>query len=108
LWAGVVSSWGAAGAADLCGLPVPVPGIVGPLEGGPVSAPYWTVADQAELDALTWTLISDYFQHRPCCETCEAGYPPCPQLQAAIGAVLDWREARLWLSLARYLREAVG
>ena len=30
----------------------------------------WTGADQAELDALLWRLVSDYFEHRQNCRAC--------------------------------------
>ena len=64
---------------------------------------YWTSADGAELDVLVWALVTDYLEDRDGCARC-AGPAPCPHLQEAIAAVLDWREARLLLSRAQALR----
>jgi hypothetical protein len=63
----------------------------------------WTPADQAELDALVWALVTDYFEHRDRCGRC-AGPQPCPHLQAAIREVCEWRQARILLSRAEALR----
>ena len=67
-----------------------------------------TAADEAELDCLVWELVTGYHEHRRRCRSCAAsrqlGGLPCPHLQAAIGAVVDWREARALLSTAQALR----
>jgi hypothetical protein len=73
-----------------------------------MSAPvpvWWTDADQAELDALVWALVRDYYEtHRPRCPRCQEGYPPCPQLREAVEAITDWLTLRRLLSRAKWLR----
>jgi hypothetical protein len=67
--------------------------------------PWWTAADAAELEALVYQLVESLTEHRQHdCEACEAGYPPCPRKQKAIQIVLDWREARMRLSKAKWER----
>lgn len=66
--------------------------------------PWWTEADRAELDALTWALVDGIFEHREHCATCAAGHPPCPHIAKAIGTVLNWRKGRELQSRARWLR----
>ena len=67
----------------------------------------WTEADQAELDALIWELVSRVPEHRARCSRCEAeartGFP-CLHVGEAIDAVLGWVDARRLLSRAQYLR----
>lgn len=64
---------------------------------------HWTGADDAELDALTWTLVDGWWQHRDRCDLCQRRRP-CPQLRAAIDEVEDWRTHREILSRAEALR----
>jgi hypothetical protein len=45
-----------------------------------VDAPYWTAADQAELDVLLYALVDSYFEHRERCRACQPG--PCPRYEA--------------------------
>jgi hypothetical protein len=66
--------------------------------------PWWTAADRAELNALTHELTEQVFSHREQCSVCAAGFPPCPAVQAAIGRVIQWRQARILLSQAVWLR----
>jgi hypothetical protein len=62
----------------------------------------WTPADAAELDVLLNALVTAWFKHRPTCDL-----EPCPHLIEAIAEVMEWREARILLSKAQALREAV-
>ena len=67
--------------------------------------PWWTAADRAELEAIVYQLVESLTEHRAYgCETCAAGYPPCPRVQKAIGIVIEWREARMVLSRAKWER----
>jgi hypothetical protein len=68
------------------------------------SQPWWTPADAAELDLLTRELVDKTFSHRFTCEVCIAGHPPCPQIPAAIEAVIEWRDLRVLASKAAWLR----
>lgn len=70
--------------------------------------PWWTPADQAELEALTWALADAYHEHREHCLICRKDDwgKQCPQLREAIQIVLDWRQSRILHSKARYLRLA--
>ncbi|MDW8339735.1 MAG: hypothetical protein RMM28_11410 [Thermoleophilia bacterium] len=66
--------------------------------------PWWTEADAAELDLLTWVLVDAYFEHRPRCSICASGEHPCPHVQRAIREVVEWIELRELASRARWLR----
>ncbi len=67
--------------------------------------PYWTAADAAELDALTYELVDAVFDHRERgCTVCAAGVEPCPRVRAAIEVVACWRRRRILLSRAKHLR----
>ena len=70
----------------------------------PDQPPWWTEADQAELDALTRALVDGVFDHRPRCASCAREHPPCPHVNQAIEAVVEWRTAREVYSRARWLR----
>jgi hypothetical protein len=65
--------------------------------------PWLTPADEAELDVVTFELVRRFFEHRDSCETCAAG-GMCDGLRKALGAVVEWREARWLLSKAAWLR----
>jgi hypothetical protein len=65
---------------------------------------YWTAADQAELEVGIWELVSVLDDHRPRCDACAAGWPPCPVVGKAIDALLEWRERRALVSKAEALR----
>lgn len=73
------------------------------------SQPYWTDADQAELDVLTWTLVQAMDRHERLCrlwaaEVAEYGIGWCPHLSEALGLVLEWRAGRILKSKAAWLR----
>jgi hypothetical protein len=78
--------------------------------------PWWTPADRAELDAFAQQLVDAVHAHRAAgCEVCAAGYSPCPVVHEAIERVIEWRDRRIKLSRAAWLRarqdeqdEAVG
>jgi hypothetical protein len=63
---------------------------------------WWSDADQAELDLVVHELVDSVFAHD--CATCTIGLRPCPQVQRAIAIALEWREARVLLSRARWER----
>ncbi len=56
---------------------------------------YWTEADQAEADVLVRELVDGVLEHRDRCRVCQADYPPCPRVTAAIEAVVAWRDHRM-------------
>ncbi len=66
--------------------------------------PWWTEADQGELDCLVRDLADGVWEHRTECARCALEHPPCPHVQAAIDTVIDWRSRRELLSRARWLR----
>jgi hypothetical protein len=67
--------------------------------------PWWTTADAAELDVITWQLVDSVRSHRDAgCEVCAAGYPPCPKVRKAITVAVEWRAARILLSRATWER----
>lgn len=69
--------------------------------------PWWTPADQAELELLTYELVEAAHSHAermPSC--CNGDLLYCPEWGAVIGAVLDWRAHRVRHSLAAWLRRA--
>jgi hypothetical protein len=53
------------------------------------NAPWWTPADQAELDVLVWALVSDYETHRQLCRACRP--EPCPRYDAWLAHEADCR-----------------
>ena len=66
--------------------------------------PWWTDADEAELDVLVRELVVAAFVHRERCSICRAGLQWCPFMVAALDIVLDWREGRVLHSKASWLR----
>lgn len=73
------------------------------------SQPYWTEADQAELDVLTWVLVQAMERHDRLCvlwarELEEFGVGWCPHLTRAVELVLEWRAGRILKSKAQWLR----
>jgi hypothetical protein len=62
--------------------------------------PWWTAADDAELDALVYELVRVAFEHR---SSCDHGVP-CTNVSRACDVVLDWLEARKRRSRALWLR----
>ena len=67
--------------------------------------PWWTSADQAELDVLAFEFTRAVLLHRGRCDTCRTGGPWCPILRAAFDVVLEWRYGRRLQSEAVWLRE---
>jgi hypothetical protein len=50
-------------------------------------------------------LVDNVFQHRDAgCQVCVAGSPPCPKVQKAIAVAVEWRDARIVLSRAKWER----
>jgi hypothetical protein len=69
--------------------------------------PWWTPADQAELDLLAFEFVRAARVHRLECLICLAGGPWCPRLAEAFAAVLEWRDGRELRSRAAWLRKLV-
>jgi hypothetical protein len=65
--------------------------------------PYWTAADQAELQLLVHELVDGHDNHQQGCPTCRNG-EPCRPLRDAIAIVVEWRERRVLHSQAAWLR----
>lgn len=69
--------------------------------------PFWTEADDAELDVLVAELVRIY-PHPQTCETCVIqGYPCEPfrkALHTALEAIIGWRNTRILQARAAYLR----
>lgn len=82
------------------------------MDGQMSASPWWSEADQAELDCLLWELVDGIFEHRERCRRCvahrahEKGSLPCPHVVKAIGIVVDWQHRRELVSRAAYLRAA--
>lgn len=67
--------------------------------------PWWTPADQAELDLLTYELVEAGERHAaraPDC--CHGDLSRCDQYAHVIQTVLDWRDHRIADSRAAWLR----
>jgi hypothetical protein len=67
--------------------------------------PYWTAADQAELDVLVCAFVDAAWTHGERCVTCKTG-GWCEPLREGLDLVLEWRRRRLLHSEAAYLRAA--
>jgi 1,6-anhydro-N-acetylmuramate kinase len=65
--------------------------------------PWWTTADQAELDLLVHELVRVGFVHRARCTVCGGGRW-CPAMHEALDVLLEWREGRVLRSKAAWLR----
>lgn len=65
--------------------------------------PWWTAADEAELDAIIHALVKAARAHRDCAR-CHALGTWCPPMREAAEEALDWRRARHLLSRAEFLR----
>ena len=70
--------------------------------------PWWTEADQAELDVLLNAFIDGVYLHREKCAVCRNGGPWCDALRRGFEDVLDFRRSRAMLSKALYLRARQG
>lgn len=70
----------------------------------PISqAPWWTAADQAELDVLIAYFVELAWAHRVC-RACHERGTMCGQLEAIWDEIEDWLKRRSLLSKAEYLR----
>ena len=67
--------------------------------------PWWTPADELELNLLVHELARAALLHRESCSTCSAGGPWCPSMAGALESVIEWREGRVLRSKAFWLRE---
>jgi hypothetical protein len=65
--------------------------------------PWWSVADQAELDVVVHELVRVAFVHRERCSVCSAG-GSCRAMGEAIAAAIEWRDGRVLRSKAEWLR----
>jgi hypothetical protein len=66
--------------------------------------PWWTEADQAELDLLAHEFVRAALIHRQRCSICSAGGLWCRPLREAGDGLLDWRCGRELRSRAVWLR----
>jgi hypothetical protein len=66
--------------------------------------PWWTEADQAELDLFIAEFVNTAWTHRERCPRCSAGGPWCDPLRRALQDVVDWRWLRALQGRAAYLR----
>ena len=65
--------------------------------------PWWTAADEAELDTIIHALVKAAWAHRDCTR-CRALNTWCDPMREAAEEALDWRRARALLSRAEFLR----
>jgi hypothetical protein len=75
---------------------------VSSLQAG-VAVPWWTEADQAELDVLVHAFVYGYVDHRERCSLCASG-PWCENVKVAFDALVGWLVFRYRLSKAEWLR----
>ena len=69
--------------------------------------PWWTEADDAELDLLVHEFVRVVDIHRERCSICSAnGHcgPWCAPLREALEGVVEWRAGRILRSKAQWLR----
>ena len=66
--------------------------------------PWWTEADEAELDLLVTEFVRAVFAHRRGCSVCAAGGPWCDVLRDAFEGLLEWRAGRILRSKGAWLR----
>jgi hypothetical protein len=66
--------------------------------------PWWTPADQAELDLLVFEFVHAAFRHREACSVCLTGGPWCLPLRDAWDGLIGWRDGRVLRSKAGWLR----
>jgi hypothetical protein len=69
-----------------------------------IPPPWWTSADDAELDLLVDEFVRVAFVHRDRCSVCSAGGPWCEPLHDAFDGLLGWRRGREFRSKAEWLR----
>lgn len=73
-------------------------------------APWWTPADSAELDELTWAMVNAVYDHSEAgCSVCtqrrETGIG-CPFVKETIEDVVEWRDRRETTNRLRWVRLA--
>lgn len=68
-----------------------------------MTAPWWTDADQAELDIIAHDLVTATRAHSDHCQVCRAG-GACQPLRDAYDAVAEWKRRRNLLSKATFYR----
>jgi hypothetical protein len=68
------------------------------------ATPFWTAADNAELDVLVDVFVRGALDHRERCRVCASGGPWCLELREAFQIVVDWQRTRRRQSLAVWLR----
>lgn len=66
---------------------------------------WWTAADDAELRLLCFRFAQAHYLHRELCDHCKEQGPYCAPMLAAVEAVLSWREDRILVNKAAWLRE---
>jgi hypothetical protein len=66
--------------------------------------PWFTEADQAEIDLVAMALVDCAFTHREHCSRCRELGRFCPPLAGAFGAAVRWAETRALASKAEALR----
>lgn len=74
----------------------------------PPRRPWWTAADQAELDVLTHEFVDGAWEHQERCAVCSQGGPWCKPLREALDVVLEFQQARDRMSKAQWLRAQQG
>ena len=69
---------------------------------------WWTAADAAELDTISYELVRCVYEHRDGCSVCVTGSDECERLREglreALDAIMDWKQARALGSKAAWLR----
>jgi hypothetical protein len=68
--------------------------------------PWWTEADEAELEVVAWELTGALIAHRDHCSICRDLGHLCPVIGEAVDAAGHWKRGRSLLSRAEYLRAA--
>ena len=67
--------------------------------------PWWTAADQAEVDALIDAFLAAVFDHRERGCACATGLIYCQGLRGAFEVVMEFRATRIRRSKAEWMRE---
>lgn len=68
------------------------------------AAPWWTEADQAELDVLIDAFVRGYYSHQEGCAECRRSGPWCGDMREGWRLIEEWRTSRILLSQAAWLR----
>jgi hypothetical protein len=66
--------------------------------------PFWTEADQAELDVLTHAFVYGFYDHRGRCAVCASGGRWCANVGEAFEVLEGWMRYRELRSRAEALR----